>query len=88
MQNEDMMIGKSWPALTNLHRILVCSPKGQWPSKVDHRVRGEVKLHRKKSDKESARMNEFLGSVLNFLVVTIVISRIAFRVVPKTITGR
>jgi hypothetical protein len=45
-------------------------PRGQCPSRVDHRVSGEVKLHRKKSETARATMNEFLGSILSFLVLS------------------
>ena len=74
--------------MTNLQRMGVFAPKGQCPSKVDHSVNGEVKLHRKKSDRDKARMNEFLGSVRNFLVVIMVRRRMAFKDVPKIMMGR
>jgi hypothetical protein len=53
--------GKFCPALTSLHRMPVLRPRGQWPSRVYHRVSGDVKLQRKKSDTVRAKMNAFLG---------------------------
>lgn len=72
MQKLDMMMGKSCPAFTNLQRISVLLPKGQWPSKVDQSVNGEVKLQRKKSEQARAKINEFRGSIRSFRVVSIV----------------
>ena len=65
IQNDDMMIGKSCPALTNLHKraLIVLSPSGQWPSAAMYRVSGQVKLHKKKSETDKANMKAFLGSV-------------------------
>jgi hypothetical protein len=33
------------PAFTSRQRTSVSGPNGQWPSKVDHKVNGDVKLH-------------------------------------------
>ena len=65
IQNDDIMIGKSCPALTNLHKraLIVLSPNGQWPSAAMYRVSGQVKLHKKKSETAKANMKAFLGSV-------------------------
>ena len=63
-------------------------PNGQWPSRVAQSVSGEVKLHRKKSEKAKAKIKVFLGSARSFLLVSIVHSKIRFNVVPKIITGR
>ncbi len=68
MQKEDMMTGKFCPALTNRHKMFVFDPKGQWPSNVDQRVSGDVKLQRKKSEMANVRMNALRGSSLNLLI--------------------
>ena len=68
------MIGKSCPALTNLHKrvLIVLSPSGQWPSAAMYRVSGQVKLHKKKSETAKANMKAFLGSVQGNLLRGIV----------------
>ena len=61
MQNDDMKMGKSWAAFTNLQRYSVLiPPSGQCPSSVYHSVSGEVNVQRKKSDRARATMKEFL----------------------------
>ena len=69
MQKEDMMTGKFCPAFTNRHKTFVFDPNGQWPSKVDQRVSGDVKLQRKKSEMANVRMNAFRGSRRSLLKV-------------------
>ena len=63
-------------------------PNGQCPFKVVHSVNGEVKLHRKKSEKARAKINEYLGSPLNFRFVSIVINNNRFKVVPNNMAGK
>ena len=63
-------------------------PKGQCPSKVDQRVRGDVKLQRKKSETAKATMKELRGSILNFGVVRITTNRIVLRMEPKMTMGK
>ena len=89
MQNDDMIIGKSCPALTNLHKmaLVVLLPSGQCPSAAMYKVNGHVKLQRKKSETDNAKMKAFLGSVRNFLVEKMVQSKNRFRVVPNNMTG-
>ncbi len=65
MHKDDIMTGKFCPALTSRQRISVLSPSGQWPSRVDQSVSGEVKLQRKKSEMARVMMNAFLGSFLS-----------------------
>ena len=75
-------------SLLSLYNLSKDLPNGQCPSKVAQSVSGEVKLHRKKSEKAKARMKVFLGSARSFLFVSIVHNKIRFNVVPKIITGR
>jgi hypothetical protein len=68
--------------------MFVCDPRGQWPSKVDHNVKGDVKLQRKKSETANATMNEFLGSMRSFDVLRMTTNRMAFRKDPHMTMGR
>ena len=87
MQNDDMMTGKFWPAFTRRQRTSVFDPKGQWPSRVDQRVSGEVKLQRKKSEMARVRMNAFRGSSLSLLELRMTISSIRLRMDPMMTIG-
>jgi len=66
----------------------VSYPNGQWPSRVDQRVRGEVKLQRKKSEMARVRMKETLGSSLNLGVLKMMMSMKMLRRDPKMTMGR
>ena len=44
----------------------VFSPRGQWPSRMDQRVSGDVKTQRKKSEKARVTMKELRGSALSW----------------------
>ena len=62
MQKDDMKMGYSWAALLAMHSTSVFSPSGQPPSRADHRISGEVNVHRKKSEVAARKERKLEGN--------------------------